>query len=84
MSKKHYEGPIGIFDYDDKEWEILTENAIEGPYLHYKGDGNNVKLPEGCISCFKMFEDYVKITKNVIAKEILCVHLNWKKKLTLF
>lgn len=48
----HYKGELGEFDYDPEKFEL-----VEGPfvYLHYKGKGLNVNLPDGCISIKCMF-----------------------------
>ena len=51
----HYEGILGNFDYDPKEFEIThTENYDE--CLRYHGSGNSISLPKGCINIRHMFE----------------------------
>ncbi|MDY2957774.1 MAG: sigma-70 family RNA polymerase sigma factor [Floccifex sp.] len=43
-------------EYDITEFEIMSDlNRIE--YLHYIGDGKNIKNPKGNISCYSMFKD---------------------------
>ena len=45
---QHYEGELGIFDYDDEEFELLDGRESDewfGKYLHYKGKGFSVDLP---------------------------------------
>ena len=49
----HYQGELGDFWYDSKEFEIV--NAVYGQYLHYVGFGKVVNLPEGCVNTRYMF-----------------------------
>ena len=49
----HYEGELGIFDYDPREFEIKASDVFE--YLHYRGNGKSVDLPEGCTNTSYMF-----------------------------
>ena len=42
--------------YDPREFVIREE--LGKRYLHYIGDGNNVRNPEGNTSCYKMFSYY--------------------------
>ena len=50
----HYEGELGIFDYDPKEFKV--EKFNDGTEcLHYCGKGNSVDLPDGCIDTRYMF-----------------------------
>ena len=49
----HYEGELGVFDYDPKEFEI--KNYIGIPYLQYCGKGKSVNLPNGCTNTRYMF-----------------------------
>lgn len=51
----HYEGELGVFDYDPKEFEI--ERLDDFDYLHYHGFGKSVDLPDGCINTRYMFYD---------------------------
>ena len=54
---RKYSGELGTFEYDDNEYELCKDVAhIE--YLRYIGNGKNVVLPKGCISCFRMFCKY--------------------------
>lgn len=39
----HYEGELGVFDYNPEEFEI---NRYFTSYLHYCGTGNSVNLPK--------------------------------------
>lgn len=55
---KHYEGELGIFDYNDEEFEIINVNAGGGfpkKTLRYKGKGLSINLPYGCIDTSFMF-----------------------------
>lgn len=53
-SMKHYDGPIGTFDYDSTEWAIRTDCGPE--YLAYKGNfSKEIILPQGLKSCKNMF-----------------------------
>ena len=49
----HYEGELGIFDYDPEEFVI--QNSIGMPYLQYCGKGISVNLPDGCTNTRYMF-----------------------------
>lgn len=50
----HYEGELGIFDYDPEEFKV--EKFNDGTEcLHYCGKGNSVDLPDGCIDTRYMF-----------------------------
>lgn len=51
----HYEGELGVFDYDPNEFDIAytTRECME--YLRYCGTGSSVDLPDGCISTRYMF-----------------------------
>ena len=51
----HYEGELGDFLYDPKEFEI--KNYIGMPYLQYCGKGKSVNLPDGCANTRYMFKD---------------------------
>lgn len=56
MARWHYEGDLGIFDYDDREFEFVDEDSE--PYLAYVGeetDGSKIKIPEGIKVCNYMF-----------------------------
>ena len=49
----HYEGELGIFDYDPEEFEVRKIWYHE--YLHYHGNGKSVDLPKGCTNTSYMF-----------------------------
>ena len=50
----HYEGVLGVFDYDPREFEVVVRvDASE--YLRYCGNGKSVNLPDGCINTRYMF-----------------------------
>ena len=51
----HYEGELGVFDYDPREFRI--ERLDDFDYLHYHGFGKSVDLPDGCINTRYMFYD---------------------------
>lgn len=51
---QHYEGELGVFDYDDEEFEV-GENEFELECLFYIGKGSSVNLPKGCINTRSMF-----------------------------
>lgn len=51
----HYEGILGIFDYDPEEFEVRKIWYHE--YLHYHGNGKSVDLPEGCTDTSYMFSE---------------------------
>ena len=50
----HYEGVLGVFDYDPREFEVVVRvDASE--CLRYCGNGKSVDLPDGCINTRHMF-----------------------------
>lgn len=49
----HYEGELGVFDYDPEEFEIIKLHEKE--CLHYCGNGKSINLPEGCTNTRYMF-----------------------------
>ena len=60
--KGHYSGECGECDYDTRMFEECgTLESIT--YLHYIEDsGIPPVMPEGYMSCFKMFSDYESLT----------------------
>lgn len=59
MAMKHYDGRLGVFDYDDEEFVLKND-----PYddmkkiLHYAGNetnGHNIAIPKGIKDCSWMF-----------------------------
>lgn len=53
----HYEGELGVFDYNPEEFEVIYIDG--GDALHYIGY-HAVRLPEGCINTRYMFaQDYL-------------------------
>ena len=60
MAMIHYEGELGVFDYDDKEFEITDyyNEAYQGQHLHYIGhepDGSRIKIPDGIKNGYLLF-----------------------------
>ena len=53
----HYEGKLGVFNYDPMEFEIKASDEFE--YLHYHGNGKSVDLPDGCINTSYIFSDCI-------------------------
>ena len=53
----HYEGELGIFDYDPEEFEVRY--FFGEMYLHYCGMGKSVNLPKGCTSTRLMFNECI-------------------------
>lgn len=51
---REYSGSLGTFSYDDTEFTI----SHAGNYLEYVGNGENVRLPKGCISIACMFSHW--------------------------
>ena len=50
----HYEGELGVFDYDPREFKI--EEFYDGKKrLRYCGNGKSVDLPDGCVATRFMF-----------------------------
>ena len=52
---EHYEGELGVFDYDSREF-VIGRLYNHDEYLHYCGKGKSVDLPEGCVNVRHMFE----------------------------
>lgn len=52
--KVHYEGALGNFDYDPREFIITPDEC-----LCYYGNGNSVSLPKGCVNTQYMFKGCV-------------------------
>ena len=42
--------------YDPREFEVLEDDEVK--YLHYIGNGKNIRNPEGNTSCYRMFSYY--------------------------
>ena len=66
MAMRHYSGELGTFDYDDKDFELISDKTMDMPfdmpfpYLHYKGkekNGEKIKIPDGITNCRYMFRD---------------------------
>ena len=68
---RHYEGKLGVFDYDDTEWEITETGS--NPYTHgrckeslrYIGDkveGEDIIIPFGVSDCSYMFMGCTSLT----------------------
>ncbi|HBW55294.1 MAG TPA: hypothetical protein DEF65_10990 [Lachnospiraceae bacterium] len=51
----HYQGELGDFWYDPKEFKVTTHESAALKYLHYVGNSDAVDLPKGCISTRYMF-----------------------------
>ena len=50
----HYDGELGVFDYDPDEFEIMRY-VNSSDYLYYSGKGLSVSLPKGCKNTRSMF-----------------------------
>lgn len=68
----HYEGELGVFDYDPREFRI--ERLDDFDYLHYHGSGKSIDLPDGCINTRYMFS-YCGLPKGFTLGE----HFNTSK-----
>lgn len=55
----HYEGELGIFDYDPREFKIEKQDVYNYDRLHYCGSGKLAELPYGCTNVRHMFEDCI-------------------------
>ena len=56
MSMVHYEGKLGVFDYDNSEWRMYETYGIKSlRYIGDKVDGKDIKIPEGVTDCSEMF-----------------------------
>ena len=55
MSMVHYEGKLGIFDYDDTEFEVTHTERTFDDTIRYIGDSAEPKIPEGIKRCNRMF-----------------------------
>ena len=62
MSIVHYEGKLGVFDYDNSEWEICETCVVESlRYIGDKIDGKDIKIPEGVTDCSRMFKSCISL-----------------------
>ena len=62
MSIVHYEGNLGVFDYDNSEWEIHETCGVKSLiYIGDKIDGKDIKIPEGVKNCSRMFYGCVSL-----------------------
>ena len=56
---KHYEGKLGVFDYDENIWVIIKEriaSLLDVDVLQLKeGYKGKISLPKGINSCYNMF-----------------------------
>lgn len=74
---KHYEGKLGVFDYNDKEFSIgaaIGDDDDDIPYLYYTGsktDGSKIKIPEGIISCDFMFSYYYEKESSIVTPPVI-------------
>ena len=57
----HYEGILGVFDYDPMEFRL--EKLDDCDYLRYHGNGKSVDLPDGCTNTSWMFS-YCKLPEG--------------------
>lgn len=55
----HYQGELGDFWYDPREFEVLIHEIMEFEYLHYVGNSGAVDLPKGCINTRFMFRECI-------------------------
>lgn len=55
----HYEGELGVFDYDPREFKIEKQDVYNYDRLHYCGSGKLAELPYGCTNVRHMFEDCI-------------------------
>ena len=60
---KHYEGELGIFDYDDEEYEVFTDFNHRDHIIPKKNMFSNMKIPN--LENFNM-QDGKLIEKNFI------------------
>jgi len=75
----HYEGKLGVFDYNPEDYELLGYESIT-QILHYKGKTVALSLPKGIIDTSYMFNEcefpegfhFVDFdTSNVISMEAM-------------
>ena len=69
---KHYEGPLGVFDYDVRDFKF-DENG----YLRYIGketDGSKIHIPQGIKNCYWMFYKCKITTPPIIPNSVEKCH----------
>ena len=71
MAMQHYEGKLGVFDYDDNEFKLehvpgKDESEMCLRYIGEEIDGSKIKIPEGIKVCNYMFMDSPIETPPVI------------------
>ena len=68
---KKYDGVIGKFEYDPKEFRLAgTEMFANLFYVGKETDGSKIKIPEGIIDCSRMFEFSSITTPPVIPEGV--------------
>lgn len=68
---KKYDGAIGKFEYDPKQFQILGDK--QHAILRYVGKetrGENIQIPEGITDCTRMFEGSDIETPPVIPESV--------------
>ncbi len=70
MALVHYEGDLGVFDYDDTQFKLMW---LDGKHLRYTGtetDGAKIHIPEGIADCSFMFRDANITTPPIIPEGV--------------
>ena len=76
MSMVHYEGKLGIFDYDDTEFEVTHTERTFDDTIRYIGDSAEPKIPEGIKRCNRMFSGCTSLVNAPKLKAIRnCNHM---------
>jgi len=72
---KQYKGPLGNFQYDDREFKLENNRLY---YIGTETDGSKIKIPEGIIDCSFMFMNSNIVTPPVIPAEVTnCYSMFW-------
>ena len=69
MSMVHYEGKLGIFDYDDTEFEVTHTERTFDDTIRYIGDSAEPKIPEGIKRCNRMFSGCTSLVNAPVIPE---------------
>ena len=66
---KHYEGELGVFDYDETQFEIFIDRSIR--YIGEETDGSKIMIPDGVVDLSYTFRNSKLVTPPRIPKSVV-------------
>lgn len=66
---KHYEGELGVFDYDETQFKVFIDGSIR--YVGEETDGSKIVIPDGVIDLSDVFNDSNLVTPPRIPKSVV-------------